>query len=109
MENSGLDGQPDTPALRGLAEEGDPRRQLGAMAFLDAAAEVAAEAAEQPVGRLPDHARLLQQVVIGEELVVVELGERDGDGAGALAGAGGAALVGLHAGDRKRTRLNSSH
>ena len=37
--------------------------------------------------------------VTGEELVVVELGERDGDGAGALAGAGGAALVGLHAGE----------
>jgi hypothetical protein len=34
-----------------------------------------------------------------EELVVVEVGERDGVGAGALAGAGGAALVGLHAGE----------
>jgi hypothetical protein len=34
-----------------------------------------------------------------EELVVVEVGERDGVGAGALAGAGGAALVGLDAGE----------
>ena len=34
-----------------------------------------------------------------EELGAVELGERDGDGAGALAEAGGAALVGLHAGE----------
>ena len=62
MENSGLDGKSDAPALRGLAEEGEPRRQLGAMASLEAAAEVAAEAAEQPVGRLPDHARLLQKL-----------------------------------------------
>lgn len=35
----------------------------------------------------------------GEELVVVEAGERDGVGAGALAGAGGAALVRLDAGE----------
>ena len=38
MENSGLDGEPDAPALRGLGEEGEPRRQLGAMASLEAAA-----------------------------------------------------------------------
>mgnify|MGYP005815653811 CR=1 FL=1 len=59
MENSGLDGEPDAPTLRGLAEEGEPQQQLGAMASLEAAAEVAAEAVEQPVGRLPDLARLL--------------------------------------------------
>ena len=35
----------------------------------------------------------------GDELVVVEAGERDGVSAGALARAGGAALVGLHAGE----------
>jgi len=35
----------------------------------------------------------------GDELVVVEAGERDGVRAGALARAGGAALVGLHAGE----------
>lgn len=39
------------------------------------------------------------RVTTGEELVVVEVGERDGVGAGALAGAGGAALVGLDAGE----------
>ena len=35
----------------------------------------------------------------GDELVVVKLGEGDGVGAGALAGAGGAALVRLDAGE----------
>ena len=43
--------------------------------------------------------RSRDESVTGEELVAVQLGERDGDGAGALAGAGGAALVGLHAGE----------
>lgn len=37
--------------------------------------------------------RSRDESVTGEELVAVELGERDRDGAGALAEAGGAALV----------------
>jgi hypothetical protein len=55
------------------------------------------------VSRLPlhtDEARGEERGVrTGEELGVVEAGERDGGGAGALAGAGGAALVGLDAGE----------
>jgi hypothetical protein len=43
--------------------------------------------------------RVKGRVRTGEELGVVEAGERDGGGAGTLAGAGGAALVSLDAGE----------
>lgn len=119
----GEEVEPDTPALRRLAKEKQPGGQLGA----PWSSEVAAEAADEPVRRLPCLLGLLQKGVIftskgqqfrarsvdcrseerrkaegrltGDELVVVELGERDGVSAGALAGAGGPALVGLDAGE----------
>ena len=56
----GEEVEPDTPALRGLAEEKQPAGQLGA----PLPPEVAAEAADEPVRRLPDLLGLLQKVVI---------------------------------------------
>ena len=56
----GEEVEPDTPALRGLAEEKQPAGQLGA----PLPPEVAAEAADEPVRRLPGLLGLLQKVVI---------------------------------------------
>jgi hypothetical protein len=56
----GEEVEPDTPALRGLAEEKQPAGQLGAAL----SPEVAAEAADEPVRRLPGLLGLLQKVVI---------------------------------------------
>lgn len=53
----GKEVEPDTPPLRRLAEEKQPLWQLDS-------SEVATEAADQPVSRLPDLLRLLQKVVI---------------------------------------------
>lgn len=56
----GEEVEPDTPALSRLAEEKQPAGQLGA----PWSAEVAAEAADEPVRRLRGLLGLLQKVVI---------------------------------------------
>jgi hypothetical protein len=56
----GEEVEPDTPALRGLAEEEEPGGQLGAAL----APEVAAEAGDEPVRGLRGLLGLLQKVVI---------------------------------------------
>lgn len=52
--------KPDAPALRRLAEEKQPLRQLGT----PWSPEVAAKAGDEPVRRLPGLIGLLQKVVI---------------------------------------------